>query len=378
MDEASLWEFRAPKLGSMDIELTERCNLNCIHCYINQPAGNREVQSREMPTEQVQGVLREAAELGCLTVRFTGGEPLLRPDFADIYLFARKMGLRVQIFTNATLITSELADLFAAMPPLEKIEISIYGMSADSYRAVTGAHGAYGAAMLAVRHLLERKTPFVVKGALLPQNAGDIESFEAWATTFSGMDSPPDYAMFLDLRARRDSEEKNRRIRQLRCSPEEGLRFLLHRPDYYRTEAIQFCKKFLSGPTDRLFPCGAGNSVCVDAYGRAQLCMMLRHPETVYDLKNGSLSNMLLEFTPKMRKMVARNPDYLKRCARCFLRGLCEQCPAKSWMEHGTLDTPVEYLCAVAHAQARNLGLLKENEKAWDVADWKKRIDSVK
>ena len=43
-------------------------------------------------------------------------------------------------------------------------------------------------------------------------------------------------------------------------------------------------------------------------------------------------------------------------------------------MEHGTLDTPVEYLCAVAHAQARFLGLLNDNENSWDVENGKERV----
>ena len=77
-----------------------------------------------------------------------------------------------------------------------------------------------------------------------------------------------------------------------------------------------------------------------------------------------------------MREMRAENPDYLARCARCFLKGLCEQCPAKSWTEHGTLDTPVEYLCEVAHAQARYLGLLEEGEIAWEVDGWRERLRS--
>ncbi len=48
--------------------------------------------------------------------------------------------------------------------------------------------------------------------------------------------------------------------------------------------------------------------------------------------------------------------------------------PAKSWTEHGTLDTPVEYLCEVAHAQARKLGLLGEDEKSWEVTDGQARV----
>ena len=73
-----------------------------------------------------------------------------------------------------------------------------------------------------------------------------------------------------------------------------------------------------------------------------------------------------LDFFKILKDMKATNPEYLKRCAVCFLKGLCEQCPAKSWAEYGTLDTPVEYLCEVAHAQAYWLGWLKDGEKAWE------------
>ena len=90
--------------------------------------------------------------------------------------------------------------------------------------------------------------------------------------------------------------------------------------------------------------------------------------------RSGSLKDAKMNFFPKMREIKAANPDYLNRCASCFLMGLCQQCPGKSWMEHGTLDTPVEYLCDIAHAQARYLGLLKDGEMAWEIRDWKERI----
>jgi len=112
----------------------------------------------------------------------------------------------------------------------------------------------------------------------------------------------------------------------------------------------------------------------VDAYGYFQPCMELRHPDTVYNLKGGSLKDALLNVFPRIREMKAINQEYLRRCARCFLKGLCEQCPAKSWMEYGTLDTPVEYLCQIAHTQAISLGLINENEKAWEILDWRERI----
>ncbi|MBN2107467.1 MAG: radical SAM protein, partial [Deltaproteobacteria bacterium] len=67
----------ASSLEHLDIELTERCNNNCIHCCINQPAGDAEARAREMTTEQIRDILRQAAGLGCMSVLFTGGEPLL-------------------------------------------------------------------------------------------------------------------------------------------------------------------------------------------------------------------------------------------------------------------------------------------------------------
>jgi hypothetical protein len=51
----------------------------------------------------------------------------------------------------------------------------------------------------------------------------------------------------------------------------------------------QFCGKFMREPGDRLFSCGAGHGTCVDAYGNAQICLPLRHPDTVCDLYTGSL-----------------------------------------------------------------------------------------
>jgi radical SAM protein with 4Fe4S-binding SPASM domain len=105
-----------------------------------------------------------------------------------------------------------------------------------------------------------------------------------------------------------------------------------------------------------------------------QPCLLLRHPDTVYDLKSGSLEDALRSFFPRLREWGATDAGYLARCAKCFLKGLCEQCPAKSWMEHGTLDTPVEYLCQVTHAQAADLGLINPGEKGWEVVDWKERV----
>lgn len=363
-----------PLLSRLDMELTERCNNNCIHCYINQPEDDP-CREQELSATDIKSILTEAASLGCLTVRFTGGEPLLREDFEEIYLFARRLGMKVLLFTNGTLITPHLADLFARIPPREKIEVSVYGMSERSCESVTRTPGSFQAAMRGIKLLMDRGVPFVVKSAVLPQNRADLDRFELWASAIPGMDKLPMYSEFYDLRARRDSEEKNLRIMKLRLSPEEGIAVLSRDRKRYLEEMRQFCSKFLKISGDVLFSCGSGQCTgCVDAYGRFQPCMLLRHPDAVYDLKTGNLKEALTEFFPKLREMRASNPAYLARCGRCFLKSLCGQCPGKSWMEHGTFDTPAEYHCRVAHARARDLGILQEGEHAWEIEDWLPRI----
>lgn len=363
------------QLGQLDIELTERCNCNCIHCCINLPANDANARAREMTTAQVKDILRQAADLGCIKVRFTGGEPLLRRDFEELYLFARRLGMKVLLFTNARLITPHLADLFARIPPKVEIEITVYGMTRESYEAATRAPGAFAQFRRGVNLLLERNIPFIVKQSLLPPNEHELEQFEAWASTIPWMNKRPGYAMNFDLRNRRDDEQKNREVAELRLSPEETVAMLTREDDAkYRRGMEEFrAKKFMGVPGDKLFNCGAssGHSGCVDAYGNLQPCMGLRAPELTVDLveaiHESPLQNALSQF-PALGEMRATNPEYLRRCAKCFLKGLCEQCPAKSWTEHGTLDTPVEYLCEVAHAQARYLGWLGENEYGWEKA----------
>jgi radical SAM protein with 4Fe4S-binding SPASM domain len=368
-----MWGGNRPLLTHLDVELTERCNNSCIHCCINLPEYHP-YATRELSTGQWERILTEAADLGALSVRFTGGEPLLRNDFADLYLFARKIGLKVMIYTNARLITPAIADLLARVPPREKVEVTAYGMTPGSYEKISLVKGSYDQFRRGLDLLTERKVPFIVKGVVLPQNRNEVSQFVAWAASIPGMRRPPKLTVSLELRSRRDLSGKNRVIRQNRLPPDDVVSASYIGREQYLDEMKQFFSKFPSFSGDSLFSCGAGSRPCVDAYGQLQPCLMMRYPDTAYDLTSGSLKEALTVFFPKLQEMKAVNPEYLRRCARCFIRGLCGQCPARSWMEHGTLDTPVEYFCRIAHSRAQDLGLLFEGESAFEIDNWYERV----
>ena len=81
---------RIPIAGSL--EITERCNLRCAHCYINLPSGDQVARDKELSTAEIQNILDQIVDQGCLWLLLTGGEPFLRPDFLDIYTYAKKKG----------------------------------------------------------------------------------------------------------------------------------------------------------------------------------------------------------------------------------------------------------------------------------------------
>jgi len=108
---------------------------------------------------------------------------------------------------------------------------------------------------------------------------------------------------------------------------------------------------------NHLFHCGTGNGsfdVSYDGYFR--LCSSLWHPDCIYDLKKGTLSESWQEFIPRVRDMRSNRKEFLEKCRKCELINLCLWCPAHSYLETGQLDTPVDYFCEVAHARCKMLG----------------------
>ncbi len=368
VDRFPLWEKMKNKglLSQVSMELTERCNNNCLHCYINLPADDEEAKGKEITFEEIKTIVDEAVKMGCLSWRLTGGEPLLREDFCDIYLCLKKKGMRVTLFTNATLIGSEMANLFKKYPP-QDIEVTMYGLSKKIYEEVTRCPDSFDAFKQGINLLKDNHIPFTLKTAVLPQNFHQIKKMRDFAHRFTG--ESLGVVLKLNLGSKFNDGSKRDSIKKLRFSPDKVIEVLKQDEKRYRKDIERFCQKFLVAPgDDRLFICGAGVGGChIDAYNNFQLCMLLRHPDCVYSLRKGSFKEAWERFIPWVREIRANNKEYQEKCQRCFLKTLCEQCPAWSWMEHGILDEPVEYLCEIAHAEAVWLGLLSQGEKAWEV-----------
>jgi MoaA/NifB/PqqE/SkfB family radical SAM enzyme len=146
INDFSLWpelvDRRFPL--SFTLEITARCNNDCRHCYINLPADDIKARTQELDLVEISRIADEAVSMGALSCLITGGEPLLRRDFTDIYLSLKRKGLLVSVFTNATVITAEHLKLFAEYPPRD-LEVTVYGATKETYEGVTRIPGSYSA-----------------------------------------------------------------------------------------------------------------------------------------------------------------------------------------------------------------------------------------
>ena len=131
---------RIPLDGS--IELTHRCNLRCVHCYLGDQDVIRKHRPEEMSTKQVMALIDEVVDAGALNLTFSGGDPMMRKDFAELYVYAVKKGLLVTVFCDGVLISDRIIEVFKRFPP-SNVEVSIYGATRETYEAITQVKGSF-------------------------------------------------------------------------------------------------------------------------------------------------------------------------------------------------------------------------------------------
>lgn len=328
---------RFPLMGT--IELTHRCNVNCVQCYCNLPVNDRDALAKELTLEEVCDIIDQIAAEGCLWLLLTGGEPLLRPEFLDIYSYAKKKGMLVMLFTNGTLLDAQIADHLAEWPP-RKVEITLHGITRETFENVSRAPGSYDRCMQGIELLLERDLPLNLKTTVTTLNKHELRDTREYVESL-GVGHRFDALLV----PRVDGSKQPYRFR---LTPEELV--ALDTEDDERRRALERVGDELWGSpsTDSLYVCGAGKrSFHIDPYGRFAPCLTNR--AHTYDLRRGSFREAWRDFIPTVRSLKA---ERAVKCRTCPAISLCGQCPAWSYMEHRDLETPVEYLCEMGHLRA--------------------------
>ncbi len=351
---------RIPLDGS--IELTHRCNLRCVHCFLGDQDAIRKHRHKEMSTKQVMALIDEVVEAGALNFTFSGGDPMMRKDFAELYGYAVKKGLLVTVFCDGVLISDRIIEVFNRFPPAN-VEVSIYGATRETYEAITQVKGSFERCLAGIDRLHRNRRSFRLKTVLMTRNRHELEAMRALAKSY-GVAFYFDTAVFPCLphgdNGGRANQDRSKaacasidvappsldRPTALRVTPEEAATAQLSDLEKVQELADLYVRTKDIPESDRLYVCGAGQSTFhVDPYGNLQPCIISTNVD--YNLRDGG-------FLKGWNGPIAAIRDIRisadSSCKSCDKQSMCSGCPAMFFAENNAGDRKSDYICRTTHA----------------------------
>ncbi len=338
------YEKKTPFSGSL--ELTPYCNLACKMCYVKEVAPGL----RLLKGEQWLEIGRQAAQMGVLWLKLTGGEPLLHPDFRMIYAGLKEMGFVLSVNTNGTMIDEAMADFLAENMP-RRVCVSLYGSCRETYEELCGVGDAFDRVIRGIELLRQRQIPVMINLTPNTINYRDMGNIFDLCKKY---DLPVQMTPYLFEPVRTSASDQQ----HYRLSVEQmaDVRFLL---DWKRKEKYEFmaaCAKcfmmlehFEDADSDETLPmpCGAGaNMFWLGWNGRMNVCGMINQQGAdVLELGFGEAWEQMKAFREEIRVP--------KRCASCSLFSVCNPCAAVNLHETGKTSELAKEFCRSTQEYAR-------------------------
>ncbi len=186
----TLKEKPKSKLSYAWLEITDRCNLNCIHCYgeFGKPSTKNE---ELLTTSEWKKIIDKLIELKCKDIQFIGGEPIVYNDFFELVEYAHAKGMdRVDIFTNATLIDEN--NILLLKKANCNIRVSVYGHNSEIHDKITQHKGSFEKTKNALLLLSKYKIPTKIAVVIMRENEDYIKNIKKFIIStghkYSGYD----------------------------------------------------------------------------------------------------------------------------------------------------------------------------------------------
>ncbi|HYP27484.1 MAG TPA: radical SAM protein [Blastocatellia bacterium] len=347
---APTWLER-PKL--LYLHLTAKCNLKCPYCY-NQEHRFQFIQlsrKKDLKETRAEGskedffnIIDEAARLGFGEVKITGGEALLNKDAIEIAARAKSRGLHVNLLTNATLITPEMARSIAKA--VDSISISLDSAHPEEHDAVRG-RGTHAKVLEAIRMLRDAGVKQIhLNSVVTPVNMDSVGEFldyaynslQAREVTIAGstmeVDDPAD---------RWRAKEHTLDGEQFRHVFEQERKF------YQQRRKSQKELPVVQAGNLRRSQCGVGNGlVSIESNGDVYPCQTMHQPEFLCGNAFESGLEHILATSGLLREMKDLQVDILPECNVCPVRYVCAGgCRKEAYTREGDLTARNRMMCPI-------------------------------
>lgn len=332
------------------IRLTNACPLKCPHCYTN---GGQKLKD-ELSTEEVKQVVDQYAELGSFYIFFTGGEPFLRNDIADVLAHTHNKGIGISLSTSGVGLRRETLEKIKDLK-FNLFQISLDG-DEDAHNKIRGA-GMYGKALNAIRMAKELLGTNVGVGSVIMKHNSDVLDRVLIKASELGVDR---YAlMFLILSGRAEeglvpsAQEHERSVEKVfsiydNLDHKQGIQFAKNTTVLPALVPKRWREK---GLHKRFSPCSFPYCLGVAANGDIAAC------DGFFNCREMILGNIreisLKEVWQKsklMREILSINPRDLRGvCSKCTYRDYCAGgCRAYAYIKYRDLCAP-DPICQSAY-----------------------------
>jgi len=172
----------ADRLLSMEIEFSRACNFRCAYCYL----ADRTAGAGELSRAEIKDVILQAKELGARKIIILGGEPSIYPHLVEMLRYLGSLGLQVEMFTNGTGVTEELARVLAEEKA--RVVIKMNSRDASVQDRLAGKKGAFAIIGQALEHLCRAGYPsddlFLAASTIIcRQNIEELPALWQWLRT---------------------------------------------------------------------------------------------------------------------------------------------------------------------------------------------------
>ena len=342
------------------LELTLRCNLKCKMCmFRHSDSENARMAAEELSATQWSDMAQQLFDAGALNILITGGEPMLRRDFSEIYSSIYRLGFIVTLYTNATLVTEEIMQTLRQYPP-HRIGITLYGASNQTYAALCGCPDGFDRALAGAHALATLPSVLDFRTTPAQDNYEEIDAIEALVQ--QEFDLPVTHAATVFQSVRGGCMP----VADCRLTPEQTLDLNIQRVlrkvrEQLPPQHLEHVRMYLAEPPQpdctveeerlTLLGCNAGmDNVTVTWDGKLLGCQMLGCFST--DAAKLGFARAWEEWPYSVRL-----PELNSQCAACPDVAYCTACPGVRMAECGNLSGRPEYIC-----QQAKLLVLKKGE----------------
>ena len=315
-------------LRSATIEILDFCNYKCGHCYVHDSYNTK------ININDFKKVIDQLKVLGCLWLTITGGEPLMHPDFIEMYEYAFSKLANISLFTNGSLIEDIHIDLFKKKPPYE-LEISLYGINENEYDDFVGNNGAYKLYLKNLCKLKLNDINFSLKTTITKKNYNEISSYKKFAKMFDAFYRFDTYVAPYQNGIVDD-------ITNYRLAPEDAYKIIMEKEGLVDKLKEELRNSVEDNDDNLLYTCdGPKSSVFINAKLEMSYCVLVREPKYELNKQEATIKNGQLWLIDKFSQYL----DSSDKCYSCKYKPFCRYCPGRFFIETGNERIPLEWNC---------------------------------